>query len=153
MTAVLFVCLGNICRSPTAEAVFRKLAADAGLAVTVDSAGTGDWHAGDPPHPPSVAAARKRGYDMTGQVARQIVPQDFLRFDRIYAMDRRNLQALEQARRGNGTVPELFLDLVPELGLRDVPDPWYTGEYDTVLDLVEGASRALVESLRPGRLL
>ena len=151
MTSVLFVCLGNICGSPTADAVFGKLASEAGLTVTVDSAGTGGWHAGDPPHPPSVRAALRRGYDMTGQVARKIVPQDFLRFDRIYAMDRRNLQALEEARRGQGTVPELFLDLVPELGLRDVPDPWYTGEYDTVLDLVERASRVLVERLRAGR--
>ena len=150
MTSVLFVCLGNICRSPTAEAVFRKLAAEAGLRVTVDSAGTGGWHAGDPPHPPSVRAALRRGYDMTGQVARKIVPQDFLRFDRIYAMDRRNLQALEDARRGQGAVPDLFLDLVPQLGLRDMPDPWYTGEYDRVLDLTETAAQALVRHLARG---
>lgn len=150
MTSVLFVCLGNICRSPTAEAVFRKLAAEAGLRVTVDSAGTGGWHAGDPPHPPSVRAALRRGYDMTGQVARKIVPQDFLRFDRIYAMDRGNLQALEDARRGQGAVPDLFLDLVPQLGLRDMPDPWYTGEYDRVLDLTETAAQALVRHLARG---
>lgn len=147
MTAVLFVCLGNICRSPTAEAVFRKLAAEAGLAVRVDSAGTGGWHAGDPPHPPSVAAAHRRGYDMTGQRACKMLPEDFTRFDRIYAMDRRNLQALESLRPGQGAVPALFLDLAPQLGLRDMPDPWYTGEYDRVLDLTEATARVLVQQL------
>jgi protein-tyrosine phosphatase len=147
MTAVLFVCLGNICRSPTAEGVFRAMAAQAGLNVTVDSAGTGGWHAGDPPHPPSVAAALRRGYDLRHQRARQVRPEDFTRFDLIYAMDRRNLQALEDVRPGQGARPALFLDLVPQLGLRDMPDPWYTGEYDRVLDMVEAASQALVRQL------
>ncbi|QYZ68448.1 low molecular weight protein-tyrosine-phosphatase [Neotabrizicola shimadae] len=147
MTAVLFVCLGNICRSPTAEGVFRAMAARAGLSVTVDSAGTGGWHAGEPPHPPSVAAALRRGYDLRQQRARQVRPEDFTRFDLIYAMDRRNLQDLTDLRKGQGTRPALFLDLVPQLGLRDMPDPWYTGEFDRVLDLVEAASQALVRRL------
>ena len=150
MTSVLFVCLGNICRSPTAEGVFRSMATKAGLAVTVDSAGTGGWHAGDPPHPPSVAAARKRGYDLSGQRARKIVPEDFMRFERIYAMDRRNLQALDDLCLGKGTAPSLFLDLVPQLGLRDMPDPWYSGEYERVLDLTEAAAAALVLQLARG---
>lgn len=149
MTRVLFVCLGNICRSPTAEAVFRKLAAEAGLEVQADSAGTGNWHAGEPPHPPAVAAGLRRGYDLRGLRARQVTPADFLDFDRIYAMDRRNLDDLARIRPGQGAVPRLFLDLAPGFGTRDVPDPWYTGEFDLVIDMAETASRALLRQLQP----
>ena len=144
---ILFVCLGNICRSPTAEGVFRALAAEAGLAVEVDSCGTGGWHAGEPPNPPAVVAARRRGYDLTGLRARQIVAADFTRFDRIVVMDRANLRDVRSLRPVGGVEPELFLTHAPQHG-EDVPDPWYTGEYERVLDMVEDASRGLIAALR-----
>jgi len=149
-TRILFVCLGNICRSPTAEGVFRAIAAAEGLEVEVDSCGTGGWHAGEPPHPPAVAAARRRGYDLTPLRARQITAGDFTRFDRILVMDRANLRDVLALAPAGGTQPELFLTHAPQHG-DEVPDPWYTGEYDRVLDMVEDASRALAATLRPRR--
>ena len=98
MTRLLFVCLGNICRSPAAEGVMRARAEAAGLPVTLDSAGTGDWHAGDPPDRRMTAAARKRGIDLTGLRARQVRPRDFEAFDLVLAMDRANLDALSRLR-------------------------------------------------------
>ncbi|MCB6178250.1 low molecular weight phosphotyrosine protein phosphatase [Rhodobacter sp. Har01] len=142
MTAVLFVCLGNICRSPTAEGVFRRLALDAGLNVTADSAGTGGWHAGDPPHPPAVAAAARRGYDLSDLRARQVTRADFTRFDLILAMDRSNLSDLRALHPGPGAELRLFL------ADADVPDPWYTGEFDRTLDLIETGCRGLISALR-----
>lgn len=148
MTRILFVCLGNICRSPTAEGVFRAMADRAGLAVEVDSAGTGGWHAGEPPHPPAVLAAQKRGYDLSALRARQVTRADFARFHRIYAMDSRNLADLVALRAGQGTAPRLFLGLLPGAGHRDIADPWYTGDYEGTLDIIERASAALVADLR-----
>ena len=150
MTTVLFVCLGNICRSPTAEAVFRKLAHEAGLAAACDSAGTGDWHVGEPPHPPSVKAAARRGYDLSGLRARQVLPADFSDFDLILAMDRSNLADLRRfaTQLPYAVQPRLFLDYAPQTGRKDMPDPWYSGEYDLVLDLVEAGSRGLIEALK-----
>ncbi len=148
--AILFVCLGNICRSPTAEAVFARMADRAGLRVALDSAGTGDWHIGEPPHPPMVAAARARGYDLSALRARQLVAEDFSRFDRIFVMDRRNLIAAERRRQmagGQGVRPELFLDLVPECGHQEMPDPWYTGGVGQTIDLCGAASRRLLAAL------
>ncbi|MCZ8333194.1 MAG: low molecular weight phosphotyrosine protein phosphatase [Rhodobacteraceae bacterium] len=148
MTArILFVCLGNICRSPTAEGVFRQLAAAQGLQVEVDSCGTGGWHAGEPPNPPAVTAARARGYDLSGLRARQLLVSDFTRFDRILVMDRANLRDARARRPDGGTEPELFLTYAPQHGT-DVPDPWYTGEYDRVLDMIEDAARGLIAALR-----
>jgi low molecular weight protein-tyrosine phosphatase len=153
---VLFVCLGNICRSPTAEGVFRTIVARAGLAarIRIDSAGTGDWQIGQPPDSRAIAAARGRGYDLTGLRARQVRRADFARFDWILAMDRANLSALEALRpaayRGH---LGLFLDLAPELGVTEVPDPYCGGPSDFVraLDLIERASEALMLHLQ-GRL-
>ncbi len=144
MTRVLFVCLGNICRSPTAEAVFRQIAPEA----ETDSAGTGGWHIGDPPYGPAIAAAKARGYPMADLRARQFTPEDFDAFDLIIAMDRRNLADIEDQRpAGSETPVRLMLDYLPEAGLRDVPDPYYTRDFDAALDLVEAACRALVRAL------
>lgn len=145
--AVLFVCLGNICRSPTAEGVFRALAAAEGLDVTVDSCGTGGWHSGEPPHPPAVAAALARGYDLSALRARQLRRSDFTRFDRILVMDRANLRDACALCPKGGTEPQLFLTYAHQHG-SEVPDPWYTGDYDRVLDMVEDAARGLIAALK-----
>lgn len=150
--AVLFVCLGNICRSPTAEAVFRAAAQRAGLAarVTVDSAGTGNWHAGNPPDWRAITHAAKRGYDLAPLRARQVSRADFERFDWIFAMDRMNLRELEAMRPSRyGGHLGLFLDVAPHLGKREVPDPYDGGAagFEHVLDLVEAASESLVSRL------
>lgn len=146
--AILFICLGNICRSPTAEAVFRKLASQAGLDVQADSAGTGGWHVGEAPHPPMVAAAAARGYDLAPLRARQITRADFARFDRVFVMDRKNLSAASALWPGQGAMPELLLSLIPDCGRHEVPDPWYTGEFDLTIDLCEAACTRLVDMLK-----
>lgn len=144
---ILFVCLGNICRSPTAEGVFRALAKAEGLSVTVDSCGTGGWHTGEAPNPPAVIAAQARGYDLSALRARQITAEDFTRFDRILVMDRANLCDTRALCPAGGREPELFLTYAPQHGT-EVPDPWYTGEYDRVLDMIEDAARGLIAALR-----
>jgi protein-tyrosine phosphatase len=150
--AVLFVCLGNICRSPTAEAVFRTAVQRAGIAsrLTIDSAGTGEWHVGNPPDWRAIAHAAKRGYDLSPLRARQVSRADFDRFDWILAMDREVLDDLESLRPAHyaGHLG-LFLDVAPHLGRRDVPDPYDgpAGGFETVLDLVEAASATLIARL------
>ena len=149
---VLFVCLGNICRSPTAEVVFRAAAARAGLAnrIEIDSAGTGDWHVGNPPDYRATAHAARRGYDLRALRGRQVCADDFHRYDWILAMDRSVLDELQALRPPDfaGHLG-LFLDLVPGLGTRDVPDPYDKGPegFERVLDLVEEASEALTSRL------
>ena len=152
MTRVLFLCLGNICRSPTAEAVLRRIAEEVGLDLAIDSCGTGDWHTGEPPDRRAIAAAARRGYDLTPLRARQLRPEDFTRFDLILAMDRSNLRGAEARRPdGAGARVELFLSLMDEKGpgakSMDVPDPWYTGDFDGTLDLIEAGCRALIRRL------
>jgi protein-tyrosine phosphatase len=151
-TSVLFVCLGNICRSPTAEAVFRAKVQRSALAgrVGIDSAGTGGWHAGDPPDWRAIAHAANRGYDLSPLRARQVARADFERHDWILAMDRSNLRDLEALKppdyRGH---LGLFLDLAPSTGMREVPDPYDGGPdgFERVLDLIEAAGDALVARL------
>lgn len=147
MTRVLFVCLGNICRSPTAEAVFRARADRAGLKVTVDSCGTGGWHAGEPPYLPAIEAAAERGYDLRALRARQLTAADFTAFDHILVMDRANLADAQAVRPKGGTEPKLFLTYAPGLGKTDIPDPWYTRDFEGTLDLIEAASDGLIAAL------
>ncbi|MDP1569706.1 MAG: low molecular weight protein-tyrosine-phosphatase [Vicinamibacterales bacterium] len=152
---LLFVCLGNICRSPAAEAVFQHLAEEAGLAsrFTVDSAGTGGWHVGDQADRRMRAAASARGIAVTSR-ARQVAADDFERFDHIFAMDADNLRALRALAPPAGAHKlRLFRDLDPEAPGEDVPDP-YTGgpeDFDEVLDIVTRTGRALLAELTARR--
>ncbi|QYK42654.1 MAG: low molecular weight phosphotyrosine protein phosphatase [Paracoccaceae bacterium] len=145
---ILFVCLGNICRSPTAEGVFRTMAARAGLDAQADSAGTGGWHRGEPPHPETVATAARRGYDLSSLRARQVVAADFGRFDLIIAMDGQNLRDLARLAPPGAPEPRLLLPYAPQLSRSDLPDPWYTGDFEETLDLVEAACAGLIDRLR-----
>lgn len=141
---VLFVCLGNICRSPAAEAVFREMAEG----IVTDSAGTSDWHVGEPPYGPMQAAARARGYGMSDLRARQFTAADFEGFDLIIGMDAKNIANIENLRpKGNTTPVRLFTDYAPERGMDEVPDPYYTRDFDGALDLVEACARGLVAVL------
>ncbi|MDV4145246.1 low molecular weight protein-tyrosine-phosphatase [Shimia sp. FJ5] len=141
---ILFVCLGNICRSPTAEGVFREMAQD----VETDSAGTSDWHVGEPPYGAMQAAAKARGYDLSDLRARQFSAEDFDRFDLIIGMDASNFANMERLRpAGNATPVRLFTDYAPERGMSEVPDPYYTRDFDAALDLVEACARGLMATL------
>ncbi|MCC7462526.1 MAG: low molecular weight phosphotyrosine protein phosphatase [Gammaproteobacteria bacterium] len=165
---VLFVCMGNICRSPTAEAVFadlvRREAPEAG--IEADSAGTHDYHIGAPPDARSIAAARRRGIDMSALRARQLEPGDFERFDLLLAMDERNRRDMlarvprapladspASLARPPAAQVHLLLDYAPELGVREVPDPYYgePRDFEQVLDLVETAARGLLRALHAVR--
>jgi protein-tyrosine phosphatase len=143
--SILFVCTGNICRSPTAEGVLRYLSEKAGLELHIESAGLGDWHVGQAPDERSQQHARKRGYDLSAQRARQVTVRDFERFDMILAMDRGHLGALKKlAPARHHARIRLFVEG------RDVPDPYSGGPegFEHVLDLVEARCRALLEELK-----
>jgi len=151
VTRILFVCLGNICRSPMAEGVFRRVAEEEGLIdrFEIDSAGLGDWHIGQAPDHRAQKAARSRGVDISSQSARQVVDEDFDRFDLVLAMDGSNLAELKARapREARGKIRP-FLDFAPQVGTKDVPDPFFGGTegFDHVLDLIEAASRGLLAS-------
>jgi low molecular weight protein-tyrosine phosphatase len=150
---VLFVCMGNICRSPTAQGVFEKLVAETDLSgvVQIDSAGTHTYHVGESPDSRASMAAQRRGIDLSGKKARRVQETDFEAFDYVLAMDRSNFEDLAAL-----CLPEhlsklhLFLDFAPELGMRDVPDPYYGGDtgFERVLDMIEVASSGLLASIR-----
>jgi protein-tyrosine phosphatase len=155
-TRVLFVCLGNICRSPTAHGVFEHRVRERGLSgwLAVDSCGTGDWHAGEAPDRRAVAAARTRGYDLSHLRARQVRASDFDQFDFILAMDHSNLRDLRTLQPAGFTGHlGLFLDFDPDAERDEVPDPYYGSEqgFGHVLDLVERASDGLLQAILDAR--
>jgi protein-tyrosine phosphatase len=153
MVKILFVCMGNICRSPTAEGVFTQMVKQARLSnqIEIDSAGTHDYNLGKPPDLRTQAAARKRGIDLSRLRARQVTQADFIEFDYILAMDKDNYNILQ------ATCPpehqhklQLFLEFAPSLNAREVSDPYYGGEngFEPVLNLIEAASSGLLEQVR-----
>ncbi len=156
MVRILFVCMGNICRSPTAEGVVRSLAERSGVSsfLEVDSAGTHAYHEGEQPDPRTRKVAAGRGYDLSGMRARRVREQDFSRFDRILAMDRQNLAALQRSC-PTEHLPKLglFLEYAEGIGVDEVPDPYYGGVdgFERVFDMCEQAGRGLVEAVaKPG---
>ncbi len=153
MSRILFVCMGNICRSPTAEGIVNNIIINKGMSglIKVDSAGTHGYHIGEPPDPRTCEAALRRGIDLSGLRARKVVPEDFERFDLLLAMDRDNLALLKR-----GTRPEhhaklgLFMHYASRFDTDDVPDPYYGGEqgFELVLDMVEDAGQGLIRALQ-----
>lgn len=153
MIKVVFVCLGNICRSPLGEGILRHLVTQAGLSpyIEIDSAGTGNWHVGSEPHHGSQQVARERGLDISDQRARQIRPEDLKAFDYVVAMDSQNLAdilSLDPAGEASARIVRM-MDFAPHLGTPDVPDPYFGGQegFDVVYDMVEEACRALLERI------
>ncbi|MDP2761975.1 MAG: low molecular weight protein-tyrosine-phosphatase [Sideroxyarcus sp.] len=154
---VIFICMGNICRSPTAEAVFRHYVGQAGLAGTIhiDSAGTHDYHIGDAPDARTQRAAKQRGYDMSRLRGRQVAAADFAHFDYVLAMDEANLSILQRLRPpGAQGHLGLFLDFAERHAEREVPDPYYGGAdgFERVLDMVEDAAAGLLRQIRAKHL-
>lgn len=147
---ILTVCLGNICRSPAAAAAIKEAAVDAGFEVEVDSAGTGSWHIGQPPHPESVAAAARVGLRVDGR-ARRVTPTDFDRFDVILAMDRSNLRELTTMAPNKASQAKLrlFRTYDPDSDEDEIPDPWGgpTEGYEETIRIVRAAARGLVEDI------
>ncbi|EMT50616.1 MULTISPECIES: low molecular weight protein-tyrosine-phosphatase [Brevibacillus] len=149
MTHVLFVCLGNICRSPMAEAVFRHMVASEGMSsqISIDSAGIGGWHAGEPPHSGTRKVLSGKGIAHESLKARQITQDDFSTFDYIVCMDEENLAALKRMAPPGVHVHRL-MDFAAHLPERDVEDPYYTGRFEYVYQLVEAGCRGLLEEIK-----
>jgi protein-tyrosine phosphatase len=152
MIRVLFVCMGNICRSPMAEAVFQEMVKQAGLSdkIQVDSAGTGDWHTGESAHEGTLAVLRRNGIPYNGR-ARQVTRADLDEFDYVLAMDRQNFSALQRSGTGARGEIRMFLSYANDAGTlaeTDVPDPYYNGGFDRVYNLVTQGSAALLAHIR-----
>ena len=155
--SVVFICMGNICRSPTAEAVFRHYVENAGLSekILIDSAGTHDYHIGHAPDLRAQRAAQQRGYDMSGLRGRQVEESDFHRFDYVLAMDKANLAILQRlAPPASNAQVRLFLEYARHHAEREVPDPYYGGAegFERVLDMVEDAAEGLLQNIRQRHL-
>jgi protein-tyrosine phosphatase len=151
--SVLFICMGNICRSPTAQGVFRGLVQEAGLAdlIQIDSAGTHAYHLDKAPDPRAQETARRRGLDLSDLRARLAEPEDFDRFDYVVAMDQDNFHSLlELCTREQESKIHLLMDFAPELRVREVPDPYYGADrgFEQVFDMVEAAAAGLLEYIR-----
>lgn len=151
--SVLFVCMGNICRSPTAHGVFRHMVSQEGLdaVVTIDSAGTHAYHVGNPPDERAQQTAMGRGIEMSDLRARQVAAVDFERFDYVIAMDRDNFSILDElCPATHKSRLRLFMEFAPDFGASEVPDPYYGGPrgFEQVFDMVEEASRGLLEEIR-----
>ncbi|MFN7251077.1 MAG: low molecular weight protein-tyrosine-phosphatase [Anaerobacillus sp.] len=155
MIKVLFVCLGNICRSPMAEAIFRQKVKEAGLEdkFSIDSAGTGNWHIGNRPHEGTLQILKDKNIDSANITARQVSSEDLKEFDYIIAMDAENLGNLHRikGREASGEIRRL-LDFIPESEVVDVPDPYFTGNFEEVYDLVEEACNELLTYIRKKEL-
>jgi protein-tyrosine phosphatase len=148
---ILVVCLGNICRSPMAEGVLRHLAQERGIAITTDSAGTGDYHVGEPPDRRARAAMRRQGMSIDDLRARQFTQADFERFDLLLAMDADNLRNMQRLAPSpeHATKARLIMDHAPHHPLREVPDPYYGGDegFDEVFRMLKEASNQLLDDL------
>ena len=152
MVKVLFVCMGNICRSPTAEGYFKHIVENAGLSdkISTDSAGTHAYHIGSPPDNRAQAAASKRGIDLSSLRGRKVEPADFNHFDYVLAMDSSNYADLQSVAGGDTTKLFMFLDFAEGYSEKEVPDPYYGGDqgFEHVLDLIEDASQGLLNDIR-----
>jgi len=152
MIKVLFVCMGNICRSPTAEGVFRQVVEEQGLSdlIDIDSAGTHSYHIGSQPDQRAQLAARKRGIDLSSLRGRQVNNNDFNKFDYVLAMDSSNHADLEEVANGSADNLHMFLKFADNFSEQEVPDPYYGGDqgFEHVLDLIEDASRGLLNHIR-----
>jgi len=151
---LLFVCMGNICRSPTAKGVFDRALERAGIGFESDSAGTHGYHVGQPPDRRAIAAAARAGLDISGDFARRFVAEDHQRFDEVFVMDRANFEVVERLRPASARARvRLVMELVPDYGLDEVPDPYYGGDagFVQVLDMLDAAAAALVRELQRAR--
>ncbi|SEN34637.1 low molecular weight protein-tyrosine-phosphatase [Lihuaxuella thermophila] len=148
--SVLFVCLGNICRSPMAEAVFRHYVEQEGLSgkIRVDSAGTGNWHIGEPPHHGTRNKLKEKGISYEGIRARQVRKDDFDEFTYIIGMDESNIASLRKLAGSQDAHIYRFVDLIPGTTYREVPDPWYTGDFDETYQLVSEGCLELLKMIK-----